>query len=228
MKSFYINILLTGLLISQSRIGDWKAYTSPLHINDLTEYNNLIICATDGGLLIYDNYQNSFSTLTVVDQLKGTAINIVEVGKDSLVWLGGVSPNGFVQIYDVNNYQSIAQFDFGLTEIIDISTTDSICFVAFLDNQDWGLMEFIFSNNEWIYRDTYRNWPISFDLLTSIEISDEKVFIGTDQGLLIGNWKDSNLKDPNNWNQFETELFGEVYLIESDTNNILLVSDSIR
>lgn len=223
MKSFYINILLTGLLISQSRIGDWKAYTSPLHINDLTEYNNLIICATDGGLLIYDNYQNSFSTLTVVDQLKGTAINVVEVGKDSLVWLGGVSPNGFVQIYDVNNYQSIAQFDFGLTEIIDISTTDSICFVAFLDNQDWGLMEFIFSNNEWIYRDTYRNWPISFDLLNSIEISDEKVFIGTDQGLLIGNWKDLNLKDPNNWNQFETELFGEVYLIESDTNNILLV-----
>jgi len=223
MKSFYINILLTGLLLSQSRIGDWKAYTSPLHINDLTEYNNLIICATDGGVLLYNKYQNSFSTLTVVDQLEGSAINVVEVGNDSLIWLGGVSPNGFVQIYDMNNYQSIAQFDFGLTEIIDISNTDSICFVAFLDNQDWGLMEFIFSNNEWIYRDIYRNWPINFDSINSIEISDENILVGTDQGLLIGNWKELNLKDPDNWHQFETELFGEVRLIESDTNNILLV-----
>lgn len=60
MKSFYINILLAGLLLSQSRIGDWKAYTSPLHINDLTEYNNLIICATDGGVLLYNKYQTVF------------------------------------------------------------------------------------------------------------------------------------------------------------------------
>ena len=115
MKSLFINFLIVGLLVSQSRIGDWKAYTSPLHINDLTEYNNLIICATNGGILLYDKYQSSFSTLTVVDQLKGTAINVIEVGKDSLLWLGGTSPNGFVQIYDVNRYQSIAQFDFGLT-----------------------------------------------------------------------------------------------------------------
>ena len=223
MKSLFINFLIVGLLVSQSRIGDWKAYTSPLHINDLIEYNNLIICATNGGILLYDKYQSSFSTLTVVDQLKGTAINVIEVGKDSLLWLGGTSPNGFVQIYDVNKYQSIAQFDFGLTEIIDISIMDSICFVAFSDNQDWGLMEFIFSNNEWIYRDVYRNWPINFDLINSIEISDDKVFVGTDEGLLIGNREESNLKDPNNWHPFETELFGEVHLFGSDTNNILLV-----
>ena len=76
MKHFYINFLLIVLLLSQSRIGDWNAYTSPLHINNLTEYNNLIICATDGGLLLYNKNQNSFSTLTVVDQLEGTAVNV--------------------------------------------------------------------------------------------------------------------------------------------------------
>ena len=223
MKHFYINFLLIGLLLSQSRIGDWNAYTSPLHINNLTEYNNLIICATDGGLLLYNKNQNSFSTLTVVDQLEGTAVNVVEVGNDSLIWLGGVSPHGFVQIYDINNHQSIAHFDFGLTEIIDISISDSICFVAFLDNQDWGVMEFIIDENEWIYRDIYRNWTMNFDLINSIEISDDKVLVGTDQGLLIGNWKESNLKDPDNWQQFEIELFGEVRLLESNANNILLV-----
>ena len=223
MKYFYINFLLGGLLLSQSIIGDWSAYTSPLNINSLIEHNNLVICATDGGLLIYDNNKNIFTTLTVVEQLVGTAVNVVEVGNNGFVWLGGVSPDGFVQIYDLDNYQSIAKFDFGLTEIIDISISDSVCFVAFLDNQDWGVMEFIINEDEWIYKDIYKNWPMDFTSINSIEILNDRVFVGTDQGLLIGNWKESNLKDPENWEQFQIELFGEVRLIESNVNGILLV-----
>ena len=223
MKYFYIIFLIAGQLLSQSRIGEWNAYTSPLHINDLIEYNNLVICATSGGLLLYDKNKNDFTTLTVVDQLVSTAANIVEVGNDGSIWIGGVSPDGFVQIYDIKNNLSISEFDFGLTEVVDISISDSICFVAFLDNQDWGVMEFIISENEWIYRDIYRNWPINFDSINSIEISNDKIFVGTNQGLLIGNWKEYNLKDPANWQQFQVELIGEVHLLESDTNNILLV-----
>ncbi len=223
MRIFYIYVLLIGLLLSQSRVGDWDAYTSPLYINNLIEYNNLILCATNGGLLVYNQNQGNFTTLTVVDQLEGTAINVIEVGNDSLIWLGGVSPNGFLQIYDINNFQSIAEFDFGLTEIIDISISDSICFVAFLKNQDWGIMEFIIAENKWIYRDIYRNWPIDFQFINSLEISNDKVLVGTDQGLLIGNWKENNLKDPNNWEQLEMGLSGEVNLLESSENNVLLV-----
>ena len=223
MKYFYIILLLAGQLLSQSRIGEWNAYTSPLYINDLIEYNNLVICATNGGLLLYDKTKNDFTTLTVIDQLVSTAVNIVEVGNDGSIWIGGVSPDGFVQIYDIKNNLSISEFDFGLTEVVDISISDSICFVAYLDNQDWGVMEFIISENEWIYRDIYRNWPINFDSINSIEISNDKIFVGTNQGLLIGNWKEYNLKDPANWQQFQVELIGEVRLLESDTNNILLV-----
>ena len=40
MKYFYIILLLAGQLLSQSRIGEWNAYTSPLYINDLIEYNH--------------------------------------------------------------------------------------------------------------------------------------------------------------------------------------------
>ena len=79
MKYFYIIIFISGLLLSQSRIQEWKAYTSPLHINDLTEYNDLIICATNGGLLLYDKNKKNFTTLTVVDQLVSTGVNIIEV-----------------------------------------------------------------------------------------------------------------------------------------------------
>ena len=94
---------------------------------------------------------------------------IIEVENDSSIWLGGLSPDGFIQVYDLKNNLSISKFDFDLTEIIDISIADSICFIAFIDNQDWGVMEFIVSDNKWIYRDIYRNWPINFDSINSIE-----------------------------------------------------------
>ena len=136
--------ILLGLLFGQARIGEWQAYTAPLHINDITGFEQQAICGTDGGLLIYDQDRDSFNTLTVIDHLAGTGINVVEIGKDGYLWLGGVSPYGFVQVYDFKNKKSIAEFNFGLTEIIDISITDSIGFVAFLENQDWGLMEFIY------------------------------------------------------------------------------------
>jgi hypothetical protein len=171
----------------------------------------------------YDKNKKNFTTLTVVDQLVSTGVNIIEVENDSSIWLGGLSPDGFIQVYDLKNNLSISKFDFDLTEIIDISIADSICFIAFLDNQDWGVMEFIVSDNKWIYRDIYRNWPINFDSINSIEISGDKILVGTSQGLLIGNWKESNLKDPGNWQQFQIELFGEVRLIESNINNVLLL-----
>ena len=94
MKHFYINFLLIGLLLSQSRIGDWNAYTSPLHINNLTEYNNLIICATDGGLLIYNKNQNSYFSnqsriLKQIDEMKKFNLN----EKNTFIWIKDILQN---------------------------------------------------------------------------------------------------------------------------------------
>ncbi len=170
MNRLPVLFILLGLLFGQARIGEWQAYTAPLHINDIAGYEQQAICGTNGGLLIYDQDENTFNTLTVIDQLAGTGVNVVEIGQDGYLWLGGVSPDGFVQVYDLKTKNSIAEFDFGLTEIIDISIADSIGFVAFLENQDWGLMEFIYRDENWIYRDVYRNWPTDFESINAIEI----------------------------------------------------------
>ena len=170
MNRLTILFIQLGLLFGQARIGEWQAYTAPLHINDITGFEQQVICGTNGGLLIYGQDKNTFNTLTVIDQLVGTGINVVEIGQDGYLWIGGVSPDGFVQVYDLKSENSIAEFDFGLTEVIDISIADSICFVAFLENQDWGLMEFIYRDENWIYRDVYRNWPTDVGSINAIEI----------------------------------------------------------
>ena len=150
---------------------------------------------------------------------------MVEIGKDGYLWLGGASPDGFVQVYDLKTKSSIAEFDFGLTKIIDISISDSIGFVAFLENQDWGLMEFIYRGENWIYRDVYRNWPTDFESINAIEIWDDEVMVATEQGLFVGDWRGSNLKDPTSWRQPYTTLNGNISSLHENGSNILLVHD---
>ena len=66
-------------------------------------------------MLLYDKNKKNFTTLTVVDQLVSTGVNIIEVENDSSIWLGGLSPDGFIQVYDLKNNLSISKFDFYLT-----------------------------------------------------------------------------------------------------------------
>ena len=225
MNRLTILFIQLGLLFGQARIGEWQAYTAPLHINDITGFEQQVICGTNGGLLIYGQDKNTFNTLTVIDQLAGTGINVVEIGQDGYLWIGGVSPNGFVQVYDLKSKNSIAEFDFGLTEVIDISIADSICFVAFLENQDWGLMEFIYRDESWIYRDVYRNWPMDFGSINALEIWMDDIMVATEQGLFVGDWRGSNLKDPTSWGQPYTSLTGNISSLHNNGSNILLVHE---
>ena len=226
MNRLTILFIQLGLLFGQARIGEWQAHTAPLHINDITGFEQQVICGTNGGLLIYGQDKNTFNTLTVIDQLAGTGINVVEIGQDGYLWIGGVSPNGFVQVYDLKSKNSIAEFDFGLTEVIDISIADSICFVAFLENQDWGLMEFIYRDESWIYRDVYRNWPMDFGSINAIEIWMDDIMVATNQGLFIGDWRESNLKDPTSWGQPYPSLSGNISSLHNNGSNILLVHEN--
>ena len=117
------------MLFSQSRMGDWESFTSPLIIHDLVEFDSKVLCATEGGLLIYAGEE--FSTLTNLDGLIGTNLNVIEKDLYGNIWLGGTAPDGFVQVYDPSETSSVAEFDYDLTEIIDIAVGDTIAYAVF-------------------------------------------------------------------------------------------------
>jgi len=91
MNRLPVLFIQLGLLFGQARIGEWQAYTAPLHINDMTSFEQQAVCGTNGGLLVYDQVKDTFNTLTVIDQLAGTGINVVEIDQDGYLWIGGVS-----------------------------------------------------------------------------------------------------------------------------------------
>ena len=191
---------------SQVRIGEWKALTSPLNIRDILSLDGEWFAATEGGL--FQISQDDTRTYTTVDGLKSVDLSAIAVDHNDHIWIGGSSPNGFVQVYDPDQTESIASFDFGLTEIFDIQVLDSLAWVFFLDGQDPGIMKFLY-NDKWEYRDSFRNYPQDAGSINCFTATDSSLIIGTDQGIYIGDISD-NLKDPNSWMPLNSSLTMEI------------------
>ena len=211
-------------MIGQVRVGDWDAYTSPLEIADLVEMDSLLVSATNGGLLVYDRDLDDFTTYTKMHGLVGTDLSAVAVDVYDQFWVGGASPAGFIQLLD-EQFSVLESFDLDLTEIVDFALADSIAFAAFLQNLDWGIMEFRYDGEQFFYKDVYNNWPVTLNEISGLVMAGEILYVGTDQGMFSGNWKTTNLKDPANWQQ-DDELTGSISTFKQNDNNILMVMDN--
>ena len=192
--------------LAQVRIGDWDAFTCPLELRDIVQIGDTTYCATGGGLLLYNN--GDFEVYTTVDGLH--RVDLLSISKDNYrnIWIGGKSPNGFVQIYNFEK-NNINIFDYGLTEITEFYIGDSIAFATFIDGQDLGLIKWVYSESGWSYRDIYRNFPVVIESINGLEIINNTVFLATNNGLLKANIR-GNLKDPNSWTLVSNDFNGSI------------------
>ena len=200
-KTQLILLFLFSTLIGQVKIGEWRAYTSPLKINETIISGDSIISATEGGLLIKSG--DIYNTLTTIDGLYSVDLSTIEKDSFGNFWIGGNTPLGFIQIYNFD-IGSVEVFDFGLTKITDFYIDNQNAYASFIDGQDVGIIKFVYSNNKWSYRDIYRNFPVAIDEINGIEILqttlsvEKNIFLATNIGLFLGKIS-KNLKDPNNW-----------------------------
>jgi len=217
------------VIYSQVRVGEWQSYTSPLAIRSQVVVDNRIISATGGGLLSYDRSSGKFSTLTNIDGLLTTNLASVAADPYGQLWLGGGMPEGVIQIYDFQGEQSVAEFaDFGFTEISSFAVTDSLVLGVFQQNQDWGLIQFIYRDDHYIYRDVFKQWPFPDNpTIAAVAIKDNYIYVATNQGLIRGDWWDSNLKNPANWNPPFPQITGEVTSMKLYDDKLLVVANKI-
>ena len=183
-------------MMAQSTLGEWEALTSVIEFREVTFIEGNLYAATGGGIFEINN-ENEYHVHTTLDGIEGVDLSVIAVDFRSNLWIGGKSPFGFLQIYDAKNKQSIATFDFGLSEIIDIQFINETCWVLYRNGLEEGIMKFVY-NNQWEYRDSYRNFLSSAGQINCFAISDSKVYLGMTNGLYSGNVV-NNLKDPNNW-----------------------------
>ncbi len=227
IKRIILISILFSLITAQVRVGEWESYTSDLDIRAMVEYGDTIVAATGGGVLIFDQNTKTFSSLTNIDGLVTTDIQSIAIDPHGNLWLGGGEPDGLFQVYDLWKKQSLNDFaDFGFFKITGFATSDSLVYGVFHQNQDIGLIEFRYQDGQFIYRDVYRNWPTEFNTIAGVTIHGDYIWVATDYGLLKGDWKRDNLKDPNNWLQIP-ELSGNITTLQRYGDELLLVNDRI-
>jgi len=197
----FIIILSICMVYGQNRIGDWDSYTSTLNVNQILEFDETIIGATEGGLLMYDKNTKLFDELNNIDGLSRSKISCIALGNSNQVWVGGGEPHGFIQLYDINKRGNVQEFEYDVTEIIDFAVSDSLIYAIYRDQNDYGLIEIIYFNGEYIHKDLYPNWPHNTKL-HEVELYKDQVFVGTELGLYFGEIG----VDPNNWHLPFAEL----------------------
>ncbi|MBC8174222.1 MAG: hypothetical protein H8E82_01000, partial [Candidatus Marinimicrobia bacterium] len=94
--------VLPVLLTTQSRVGEWKSYTSVLDVRECVEINDELICATSGGLLIFDRTEELFETITNVNGLVETDLSALTIDKEGHLWVGSAATEGVVVLYDLD------------------------------------------------------------------------------------------------------------------------------
>ncbi len=204
------------------RIGDWESWTSPLVTLDVVELNGKIYSATEGGVLIYDMEDESFQILTNIDGLLGTNLQVIQADPYGNLWIGGATPDGFIQVYDPVNFRSVHDFDFGLTEIIDIAFADTVALALYKNNQDFGIQKFLYQNGRWMHNDLITaNWLLDSESVRGILSSNNRVFIGTNHGLYTGTID----ADPISWTVPHPELEGNISAFSVRGDTLIVVSD---
>lgn len=219
---------------SQSRVGEWESYTSHLDIVQSIEIGDTIVSATSGGILLYHQLSGRFEMLNNTDGLATADVSAIAIDKNGYLWLGGASPNGVVQIYDPKSHESVAVFDFDLSEISDITVSDSVAFVAYLQNQDWGILEFIWKDDAFIYRQIFNPSVAQLSFISGVAIRGDSLFAATDLGVFVGNYRDYILNYPQNWSLLPG--LTDVVRMHQEGNELLILaggdiwsySDSLR
>ena len=98
-----IFLLLSGIIFSQSRVGEMRSITSSLNVRDIIYFENEIFLATEGGLASYNPISEEYKVFTSDDGLIDTDIYSINIGPMENIWIGS---NKCIQVWNPKN-QSI-------------------------------------------------------------------------------------------------------------------------
>ncbi len=214
--------ILLSLAWGQSRVGEWRHYTSTISPQALAYHDGQIYMATRGGVLVYDPQEGVFSTIAVAEGLVYTDLNYLTIAGD-WIWLGGAPPQGIIQVMNLSTGE-VDVVDLGLDEILRIVVREDRGFAAFRQGKEVGIVELRWDGNRFAFADIYRNLHTAVTEIFDLDIDGDSLYVSTNSGLLANDYRLGNLKDPLTWTVMAPEGVTDAsqYHIDS-TGHYLLV-----
>jgi len=227
----FIFVIATTSLFSQSRVNEWKHYTSIIDFADIIDLDNSLYCASSGGIVEYNPDGKTFTTYGVEYGLSRINLETIEKDVNGNLWIGSGDPVGEINIFDPNEMKTLKVFDRStfnedFSAITDFALSDDRMFAVCQINTDWGILEFKAGGN-YSYKDFYFNFPVSFEMITAVSIVGNDIFISTSSELLKADIDNSDLKNPESW-QIITTAERITNVVEFDGKIIFGVSNDIN
>ena len=217
MKSFFFVISL-GCLSAQARIGEINSITSSLIVKSAVSYDNNLFLATSGGLGKYNIASKKYYVFTKDEGLVETDIDVIHIGPNGLIWLGGKKS---VQIWDSYQERIVDYFELDIEEVSGFTNYKNTVYGSVKNNEKWGIMEFIFLEDKIYYRDFYYREDIEH--INNIVTFGEKILIHTNFGLIAGN---PHKEHPLYWTNPYPLLGNELTAIDVKVHDLALVTSN--
>ena len=231
IKNNLLFLVFLTFLYSYQNANHWNSLTSTLNSQSIVEDSNgYIIGATSGGLLKIS------STIDVLkDNLNDFNTSIVGLDFNGNIWIGNDSKNANIQVLDKDYnliYDSIYSLQ-NLDNILDFAFDLDKAFSIYKDLNGYGILEFNYENQIPFYLDYYNlnDFPENFNQITDIDVFQENIYVTTDNGVFVANFKENNLNFSSSWVKIPFNAFIEneniIYLHRVESGFYLTTSNEI-
>lgn len=202
MKIFFLLILSFVVVLqasAQRAQGSWQDYLSFTNATDVAVGNNMIFCATEGGLFYLDQQDNSINKYS---GLTDFSIQTIAYSPDNEVLVVAYANSNIDLVYGsrVVNLSDIMRKTLSADKTINnISFNGSEAYLA------CGFGIVVINLNKQEIKDTYYIGDGGVTLVVNdIDFYGEYIYAATDEGLLMAMAEGTNLLDYNNWDKDES------------------------
>jgi len=180
-----------------SDIGDWTTFTNKSDVRDIEIYEDIVWCATNGGVFQYSLVDSVYIDYTNTSGLSSNNVNTLAISDDGQVWFGHVG--GEIDIFDLESGTWSAIDDYVGRVIYDFKFFGDSLFVAL----DIGVSLYDISREE--VKETYKNLGVGFQVevpVTNIYLDGKDIWVGTEFGIARSNLDMVNLLAPESWTNY--------------------------
>lgn len=194
--------IIAGLSgISAQNLSDWEIITYMNDISSMTESDDGLWVGNSGGIYRFDLSDSSITKYNNLDGLASLAISSLTKDKRNNLIAG--SEDGIIHMKESGSDLWQAYFDMQGESITDLFAYEDTLWVA----SNLGVGVFLNTTSGLEFRDFYNNFPVSIASATVIHVYNNRLFFGTNVGLLnaSASFLKQNLKISEAWQVITTD-----------------------
>ncbi|MBN2425475.1 MAG: hypothetical protein JXR46_00220 [Calditrichaceae bacterium] len=182
-------------------LDDWRSITNMNDVYQIDIYNQEVWAATTGGIYKYNQNSGEVQKFTNIEGLSSTYTNAIIIDAHGIVITGGI--DGMVDFYNPADNSWDHSFKLQGNPIADFVIGNDSLWIA----SGKGVGIFIREDGHYEFRDYFHNFPVIINEVTSVHLFANRIWLGTDRGLLTApsDINTHTINNPEEWSIFTSQ-----------------------